>query len=262
MKRAHYLLRFDDICPTMNWQTWSAVEAVLLKNGVRPLLAVIPDNKDPKLEIDPPDPAFWERCRAWQALGWHIGLHGYQHRYVTTDPGMLKSKPQSEFAGLPAAEQEAKLRAGLDIFIRNGVHADAWIAPSHSFDAATVNALNALGVPVISDGPWRWPHVDDSGMLWVPQQLPRFAKMKPGLWTVCLHHNTWSESTKRRMLADIEQFAPLCIGLAEVVDEFHARRLTAADNIAASWDGLRRDAMEQGAVLWRRMRSRRALPVS
>ena len=45
-----------------------------------------------------------------------IGLHGYQHRYVTAQ-GLLHANPQSEFAGLPRsllaqAERPRALRRG------------------------------------------------------------------------------------------------------------------------------------------------------
>ena len=261
MARARYLLRFDDICPTMNWRIWMSVERILIKSGVRPLLAVIPDNQDPKLNIDPPHEDFWERCRAWQKMGWSIGLHGYQHRYVTNDPGMLHSKAQSEFAGLPAGEQERKLRAGLDVFSRHGVRADAWVAPSHSFDATTVAILGQLGVPVISDGPWRWPHTDAAGLFWVPQQLPHFMPAKAGLWTVCMHHNTWTQLQASRMLTEIEAYSGQCVHLGRVVEEYHGRRKTVADVVEAVWDRTARRMEERAAVTWRRLR-RRGAPVS
>ena len=34
---AQYLIRFDDICPTMNWAIWSRIEAVLLESLLQPL---------------------------------------------------------------------------------------------------------------------------------------------------------------------------------------------------------------------------------
>lgn len=49
--RAKYLIRFDDFCPTMNWSVWSRIEAILLSEGIRPLVAIVPDNLDKKLEV-------------------------------------------------------------------------------------------------------------------------------------------------------------------------------------------------------------------
>jgi hypothetical protein len=51
---ARYILRFDDICPTLNWDLWAGVEEVLLRTRIRPLLAVIPDNRDESLRIRSP----------------------------------------------------------------------------------------------------------------------------------------------------------------------------------------------------------------
>ena len=54
MSDARFLLRFDDLCPTMNWAMWDAIEAHLVRMEVRPILAVVPDNRDPKLVAGPP----------------------------------------------------------------------------------------------------------------------------------------------------------------------------------------------------------------
>ena len=76
---ARYLVRFDDICPTMNWAAWSRIETVLDRHGVAPILAVVPDNRDPKLMVDNSRADFWARVRGWQTKGWTIALHGFQH---------------------------------------------------------------------------------------------------------------------------------------------------------------------------------------
>ena len=65
MNNDRYLLRFDDICPTMNWAIWDKVEEGLRRHDVRPILAVVPDNHDSKLRIDPPRADFWDRVRQW-----------------------------------------------------------------------------------------------------------------------------------------------------------------------------------------------------
>src|SRR5213594_2026420 len=66
MSHAQYLLRFDDICPTMNWRVWAEIESVLIQRRLKPILAVVPDNRDPGLQVDTPVADFWERARAWQ----------------------------------------------------------------------------------------------------------------------------------------------------------------------------------------------------
>lgn len=210
-----YLLRFDDICPTMDWKVWNAVEEILVAQGVKPILAVIPDNRDPKLMLDPPAPDFWERVRAWQGRGWAIGLHGYQHRYVNGEPGILRIGKKSEFAGLSYDEQHEKLRLALAVFEREGVRPDAWVAPSHSFDWTTVDALAAHGIRTISDGLAFRPYRDGRGTTWVPQQSAMMRAMPWGVWTFCYHRLDFTgdgmETFKRRLA----RLAPRMISLAE-----------------------------------------------
>jgi len=190
--------------------------------GVKPILAVIPDNRDPNLMVDPPAPDFWERVRGWQARGWAIGLHGYQHLYVNGESGILRIGRKSEFAGLGYAEQHEKLRLALAVFEREGVRPDAWVAPSHSFDWTTVDALAAHGIRTISDGLAFRPYRDERGTIWVPQQSAMMRAMPWGVWTFCYHRLDFTgdgmETFKRRLA----RLAPRMISLAEA--EALARR--------------------------------------
>jgi predicted deacetylase len=183
---AQYLVRIDDICPTLNWTSWNEIEKVLIEANVKPILAVIPDNQDPQLMAGRREERFWERALEWQARGWTIGLHGYQHRFVTGDGGIIGAHARSEFAGLPREEQAEKLKLGCAILRQRGLDPQVWVAPAHSFDWNTVAALKTVGVRAISDGfgarPW-----NRDGMLWIPQQIGQFRSMPFGLWTVCIH---------------------------------------------------------------------------
>src|ERR1051326_9565196 len=84
-----FLLRFDDICPTMRWDMWSEIEKRLIQYDIKPILAVVPDNRDPVLQVDRPRRDFWVRVRRWQEQGWTIALHGYQHLYVAKAGGLV-----------------------------------------------------------------------------------------------------------------------------------------------------------------------------
>jgi predicted deacetylase len=79
MRPAQYLLRFDDLCPTMSRSGWQRFEALIDEFGVRPMLAVVPDNGDPELEVEDADAEFWAKMRAREAEGAAIALHGYRH---------------------------------------------------------------------------------------------------------------------------------------------------------------------------------------
>ncbi len=43
--QTRFILRLDDICPTMNWQIWRLLERDLYELNIKPLMAVIPDNR-------------------------------------------------------------------------------------------------------------------------------------------------------------------------------------------------------------------------
>lgn len=229
--KASYLVRFDDLCPTMNWTIWEQVERLLVEFGVRPILAVIPDNRDPSLELEPAAADFWERVRDWQARGWTIALHGYQHRYVSGDPGLFGWNARSEFAGLGYEEQLEKLRAGTAIFREHGVVPEAWVAPNHAFDRSTVAALLACGVEVVSDGLALSPYRDRAGTFWVPMQSWRFKPQPPGVWTVCLHHNHWSPDDVAGFGRDLEEYASAMTQLEEVLERFGDRRRSVPDRL-------------------------------
>lgn len=221
---AKYLLRFDDLCPAMNWSVWSEIEEALVRKGIKPLLAVVPDNQDAVLKVAAPVDDFWKRVRSWQALGWTIGLHGFQHKYVTERAGIVTSKTKSEFAGLSAREQGEKLRRAVKIFARQGIQPRVWIAPNHSFDATTVTLLAGLGLTIISDGQCRFPFVCPRDMFWVPQQLYGMRPAPAGLWTVCYHHNRWSPQLLAQFHRDLDHYAEDIWSLETVIQTWQGRR--------------------------------------
>ena len=220
---ARFLLRFDDICPTMRWSVWNEVEKILTKTGVNPILAIVPDNRDEDLIFDPPDENFWARVRAWQERGWTIGLHGYQHRYVTQNAGMFGRNSVSEFAGLPLDVQEAKLRSALQILHEQNVFPELWVAPAHSFDANTITALSHVGMHAISDGYTLYPYRDSSGMTWIPQQVGRFRNIPVGVWTICHHINDWTSREVAQLDRDLSEFAPLFASMSTIIERYQQR---------------------------------------
>jgi len=173
MTRATYLVRFDDICPTMNWESWDKIEEVLISLNIKPLLAVVPNNQDEKLKVYRENYEFWARVRKWQSLGWSIAIHGYQHKYQTIEPGLMKLNKYSEFSGLSYEVQSKYLTNSLKIFKNNGICPDLWIAPAHSFDKITVKVLDELGIKVISDGFYTRP-VERLGMIGFPSNYGSF----------------------------------------------------------------------------------------
>lgn len=218
-----YLIRLDDACATMPRAVWDCIESTLLDAGLAPLVAVIPDNRDPKMLIDDPDPDFWSRVRGWQARGWAIGLHGLHH---VMSP---RRGHNTEFAGLPAPRQEDLLAAAFGIFSREGVRPDAWMAPNHTFDRTTVRILASRRLMVISDGQALLPYRDSFGVLHVPQQLARFETRAAGVWTVCRHPNGWDSDGLTEFERDVRRFADRVVDLRSVVETYAGRRRDAKD---------------------------------
>lgn len=234
-----YLLRFDDLCPTLNWQVWDQVESLLLEAGLSPLMAVIPDNQDKQLMVAPPNGQFWDRVRSWQGRGWPIGLHGHQHRYTSSHKGLVGWRAKSEFAGEAEQDQARKLDLALGEFHRQGITADAWVAPGHTYDQITLRILRGRGLETISDGFSRYPYADEQGMVWVPQQLWRFRPMPPGVWTICLHINRWNTLHLEAFRDDLARYRNRLTSLNQVVELYRDRPRSFGDRVfSVLWRGL------------------------
>ena len=151
--------RMDDICPQMNMSKFMKYKQLFDDYGVKPLLGIVPDNQAPKLAVDQAWPGFWELKRQLQDYGWSIAQHGYQHVYCSRHPGLITSRPLSEFAGLPYAEQYQKIELGRTILQEQGIKTDIFMAPGHSFDTTTLQALKDCGFIYVTDGHSSWPYV-------------------------------------------------------------------------------------------------------
>ncbi|WP_254563457.1 DUF2334 domain-containing protein [Oscillatoria sp. HE19RPO] len=215
--KPQYLIRFDDITPTMNWLVWSEVEKILIDLNVKPILAVIPDNQDKDLQIFQPAPQFWDKVRQWQRLGWTIGLHGYQHRCITREAGLVGLNLKSEFVGLPLQTQEDKLRKAIEVFQNEDVNPEVWIAPFHSFDSLTLIGLKKIGINCISDGLFLLPYKDSQDMIWIPQQLWKFRPLPFGIWTICFHCNHWTESDLKKFRTDVYSYQKFIASFHDVI---------------------------------------------
>ncbi|MDO8512122.1 MAG: DUF2334 domain-containing protein [bacterium] len=187
---AKYVIRLDDICPTMNWDNFLKLESIFRKYNVKPIIGVVPDNVDKKLMVQLPLENFWSIIKGLLQEGWVVAQHGYQHKYINQEGGLLKISRQSEFAGCSYDEQLIKIRAGKEILERElDTKIEWWMAPAHSFDEQTCNALREVGFKYITDGIAVYPF-KKFGLIWVPQQLWRPRKKLIGVWTICVHPNT------------------------------------------------------------------------
>lgn len=105
MKPAQYLLRIDDLCPTVHAARWHSLRELMREFGIQPILAVVPCNRDPELQVSPPDAKFWETLRNLQHEGAATGLHGFQHLCSGRATGILPLSRSGEFAGVPYETQ-------------------------------------------------------------------------------------------------------------------------------------------------------------
>ena len=71
------IIRFDDVAENMNWQTFTIIEKTLNELNIKPVIGVIPLNKDPELlTYKKIEENFWDKIRNWNKNGWEIAMHG------------------------------------------------------------------------------------------------------------------------------------------------------------------------------------------
>ena len=241
---AQYLLRFDDLCPTMAAERWVLLENLIGEFGVQPILAVVPDNRDPELAIENPAPDFWEQMRSMEAAGAVIALHGYRHLCESRGRSLLPLHGLSEFAGVIEETQREWIHKGLEILRSHALNPRLWVAPRHGFDRSTLTALQAEGIFHISDGFARVPYTG-AGMTWIPQQLWAPVVKSSGVWTICIHSNNAGEAQVDELRGFLRGHARQFTSFNRVTAEFQARPLE-----------LREQVYEIG-MLWRVIFSRR-----
>jgi predicted deacetylase len=201
---AQYIFRMDDITATMDWDRFWSLMSLFVKHSVTPLLGIVPDNKDPKLNPRSPHPYFWETMRQLQDdRAVEFAQHGYQHVLVPR-PGAallgqdLGIKEVSEFAGDLYDTQYRKISNGKKILSENGINTSYWMAPNHSFDENTLKALVALNFTAVTDGIALYPY-RYGGLIFVPQQSWQPRWMPCGVQTICIHSNDITPSDVKKL---------------------------------------------------------------
>lgn len=164
--------------------------------GVKPMVGVIPANKDPKQHINDADSEFWNKVKNWEKKGWAIALHGYDHCFIS-EAGMSGLNPlwaRSEFAGVSLEQQKEKIRKGIAEFMTHGIDPKYFFAPAHTYDENTLQALREeSNIRIISDTIATKPY-RKGDFIFIPQLGGRCAEMKlPGVWTFCLHPSAMAE---------------------------------------------------------------------
>lgn len=188
-------IRMDDITPDMDWEKFYRFKELLDEHGIKPLIGVVPDNRDKKLAINESRKDFFAYVKELTENGWTVAMHGLNHLYTTQESGLFPIGHKSEFAGHSFARQNEMIRKGRDILEENGIYTDIFMAPSHSFDENTLKALKSNGFHIITDGfglgPFR-----SRGFVFYPISSRRSKSLKDvreGIVTFVYHANTMDD---------------------------------------------------------------------
>lgn len=130
MNNARYVFRMDDITPTMDWQRFWALLRLFQRYHVKPLLGVVPDNRDHALDLQDPHPQFWDIINLLvERNSVDVAQHGYQHvldrqplpRTTTGAPSphdaqnLRGTRSMSSLKGFKMAERSCALTASKQI---------------------------------------------------------------------------------------------------------------------------------------------------
>ena len=188
-------IRMDDITPGMDRAKFTRFKDLLDQYSIHPLIGVVPDNRDDKLNIDAPMSNYWDYVKELRSEGWTVAMHGLNHLYTTKEAGLFPIGNKSEFAGLPFEKQNEMIREGKRILEENGIRTDIFMAPSHSFDENTLKALKENGFNKVTDGFGRAPFIS-RGLTFYPISVSRDKSLKDehdGIVTFVYHANTMEE---------------------------------------------------------------------
>lgn len=189
-KKVNYpiVIRMEDICPTMDREKFEIFRKFFEENGIKPLLCVVPDNKDPKLVKARVDLDFWAYMRRLKSDGYTIAMYGTHHLASGKGVGLISGTSATEYAGLTYESQLKKLREGKHLLSKYGLDTEIFVAPNHSYDRNTLRACKKLGLNYISDGLSRKPYVLE-GVKHIPIS-PAWKMHRHGLLTMCINPST------------------------------------------------------------------------
>lgn len=215
------IFRMDDVCPDMNYEKFARARDIFLCYHVKPILGVIPLNEDFKLKEERrkgksiSDGVVWkELYQLKKEYGWNIAQHGFEHKYITREPGILNRGKKSEFAGISREIQKEKIERGKKRLLNLGLDPVAFMAPSHSFDRNTIEVLKECGIKAVTDGAGIFPYLLD-GVVFMPVPYSLFWNFPAGMYTICLHTNTMREKDFEKLERFLKKHASNCIAFED-----------------------------------------------
>ena len=188
------LIRLDDIAENMNWDLMEKSERLFDKYKIKPVLGVIPNNKDKELLSYPKKNNFWDVVRNWKNKGWRIAMHGFTHVYDkdTEKKDYFGYGGRSEFCGHSLEVQTEKIRKGLKKFKEENIEVKSFFAPNHTYDLNTFRALKSFGINEIIDGYGLMPYLDKD-IKFIPQLFYKVYALPFGIQSTQIHLNYWKQ---------------------------------------------------------------------
>tara|TARA_B100001765_G_scaffold106274_1_gene65804 strand:- start:434 stop:1195 length:762 start_codon:yes stop_codon:yes gene_type:complete len=188
------LIRLDDIAENMNWNLMEKSELLFEKYQIKPILGVIPNNKDNDLLSYPKRDNFWEQVRKWKNKGWEISMHGFTHVYdkKTKNDDYFGYGGDSEFCGHPLEIQILKIKEGIKKFNDEKIKIRSFFAPNHTYDKNTFYALKNSGINEIIDGYGLMPYTEND-IKFIPQLFYKVIALPFGIQATQIHLNYWEE---------------------------------------------------------------------
>lgn len=213
------LIRFDDICPTMDFVQFNRAVELMDQYNVKPLIGVIPFCKDKDLQIEEVHVDFWEYVKNLRDKGYTIAMHGYEHVFCSQHHGMVNRRIGSEFAGLSLQEQIDKIQKGKAILNNYGIDTEVFFAPAHSYDRNTLKALAACGFKYMSDGKSSKAYYL-YGIKCLPCRNGGAAEIKgEGYYTSVFHAHEWARADKAyafdELKSTLEKYATYVVSFEE-----------------------------------------------
>ena len=194
------LIRIDDVCENMNWNLMSKLESLFDNYSIKPVLGVIPNNRDEDFLSFPRKDNFWDQVRKWQDKGWEIVQHGDTHIYdrlCSKKSDYFEYGGGSEFFGHPLDVQEKRIKNGLEKFKREKINIRSFFAPNQTYDENTFVALKNCGINEVIDGYGLMPYTEKN-VKFIPQLFEKVVLLPFGIQSTKLHLHIWDENDYKK----------------------------------------------------------------
>jgi len=225
MSRARYIIRWDDVSPYQDEKKYHTLIDLFIKYDIPAVLGVIPQNQDQNIRFgNLGETEYIDELQRLQKAGWEIAQHGFRHLQHTQNGGILNLNKASEFAGRKYEDQLADIEKGRKIIESYGFQPVTFIPPWHSYDKATLTALNHAGFRIISDGMFLFPRRVGNLL-----QLPQIFWSVPGrvrildqigsIYTICLHPQLITDDDMEFLELFLREADPEIVTASSLLDE-------------------------------------------